>query len=695
MTFETRLTDGSPWPLGATVSGDGVNFAVFSEHALRMSVCLFSPDGKNEIARHDFAERTNHVWHGHISGIVEGQLYGFRAHGLYDPANGFRFNANKLLVDPYARQLQGELAWNDALFGFIPGRPEADIGFDTRDSAPFMPKCVVCKDPVSFDHSNRPKTNLRDTIIYEAHVKGLTATHPNVPSPGTFAALASDPMINHLKSMGITAIELLPVHAFLNDRFLVERNLVNYWGYQTLCFLAPEPRYLNGASILEFRHMVERFHQNDIEVFLDVVYNHTCEGNELGPTLSFRGLDNASYYRLQKNRRYYIDDTGTGNTLNVSHPFVMRLIMDSLRYWVEVMGVDGFRFDLCSVLGRTGNGFDPNAPIFQAIRQDPVLSRVKLIAEPWDIGPGGYQLGAYPPPFLEWNDKFRDTVRRFWRGDQGMVPDLANRLAGSAQQFDHSGRGASSSVNFITAHDGFTLTDMVSYENKHNEANGEKNRDGHHANYSDNMGVEGPTEDGEIIAARARRRRNMMATLLLSQGTPMLLAGDELGNTQNGNNNAYCQDNAIAWIDWEGIDQTFLDFTRKLIGFRKAHPILRQSLFLHSRERLIDGIEDLFWWRADGEEMQHGDWLDPENRFLAAEIRTASGTPRHAALEYALLLVFNAGMECSMKLPPCPNGDDWVCQIDTSNPEAEPRRCTESHWQVPFDAVLAFTQDVS
>jgi glycogen operon protein len=479
-------------------------------------------------------------------------------------------------------------------------------------------------------------------------------------------------MLEHYAKLGITAIELLPVQAFLNDRFLVEKGLKNYWGYQTLGFFAPDPRYLENGDIAEFQRMVARLHSAGIEVILDVVYNHTGEGNEMGPTLSFRGLDNASYYRLLDDRRYYVNDTGCGNTFNTGHPMVLRLVMDSLRYWVEVMHVDGFRFDLGASLGRAPGGFDNRAPFFQAIRQDPVLNRVKLIAEPWDIGPGGYQLGGFPAPFLEWNDRFRDGVRRFWREEPGRAPDLAGRLMGSAQQFDHSGRAASSSVNLLTAHDGFTLMDVVSYNSKHNLANGEDGRDGHDANYSDNLGQEGPTEDPAIRAARALRRRNMMATLMLSQGTPMILAGDEIGHSQQGNNNAYCQDNATSWIDWQAVDHAFFDFTRHLIAFRKAHPILRQKLFLHSRERAIDRIEDLFWRRADGEPMRRDDWDDPNLSLLAVEIRTASGTPEYAAEEYAIFAVFNVGEAVAVNVPEAPTGQRWSLQLDTSRPDLAP-----------------------
>ncbi|MGI1660891.1 glycogen debranching protein GlgX [Palleronia sp. KMU-117] len=679
----STVTAGRPAPLGATPTDGGVNFALFSEHATRVTLCLFDDRGRE--TRIDLPECDGHIWHGHVLGIGPGQLYGYRVHGPYRPEDGHRFNANKLLLDPYARHITGHPRLHDELMGYEVGAVEADLSFDTRDSARHMPKCMV--EDLRMPPAKRPGTPLRETVIYEAHVKGMTRLHPEVREKGTFRGLASEPMLDHLTKLGITAIELLPVQAFLTDKFLVERGLTNYWGYQTVGFFAPDPRYLSRGRIAEFRQMVDRFHGAGIEVILDVVYNHTGEGNELGPTLSFRGIDNASYYRLAPEPRFYVNDTGTGNTLNIAHPMVLRMVMDSLRYWVEVMGVDGFRFDLCATLGRNGHGFDRDGAFFTAIRQDPVLSRVKLIAEPWDIGPGGYQLGAFPPPFLEWNDRYRDGVRRFWRGDPGRAPDLAARITGSATEFDHSGRSATSSVNFLTAHDGMTLEDLVSYDRKHNEANGEEGRDGHAEDFSDNMGAEGPTDDAAIRAARARRKRAMMATLLLSQGTPMILAGDEIGNTQGGNNNAYNQDNATSWIDWSQVDHAFLDFTRRMIAFRQAHPILGQRLFLHARERVTDGVEDLFWWRADGKPMQTRDWDDPAIDFLAAEMRTASGTPHYAAAEYAIFVAFNAGRPRAVRLPAPPEGRVWSHQIDTAEPLMRARRVTAGRLEMAGQSV--------
>ncbi|WP_108814063.1 glycogen debranching protein GlgX [Loktanella sp. Alg231-35] len=663
------IRPGTSSPLGATFDGDGVNFAVYSRHATRVSLCLFDDNGiETQIVI--LPEREGHVWHGYIPGMHPGQQYGFRMHGPYAPEEGHRFNHNKLLIDPYAKKLTGHPVWHDALFGYEADHKDRDLSFDARDSAPYMPRSVVVDPAFTWGSSTPPKTPLDDTIFYEGHVKGLTAGRRDVEFPGTYRGLASEPMLDHLTDLGVTAIELLPVQAFLNDQFLVRKGLSNYWGYMTYGFFAPDPRYMQGSEITEFQQMVARFHSAGIEVILDVVYNHTAEGSEMGPTLAFRGLDNASYYRLADNPRFYQDTTGCGNALDFDNPFVLRLVLDSLRYWVEVMGVDGFRFDLCSTLGRTDGVFDRTGPFFSAIRQDPVLNRTKLIAEPWDLGPDGYQLGAYPAPFAEWNDKFRDDTRQFWRGDKGMVAGIAARLAGSAQFFDHDGRAPNASVNFLTAHDGFTMTDTVSYAEKHNEANGEGNRDGHSENHADNMGVEGPTDDPDINAARARRRRNLMATLLFSQGTPMILAGDEIGNSQQGNNNAYCQDNEIGWLDWANKDTDFLAFTKQAIAFRKAHPILRQRRFLHSQARLVDGAPDLFWRRADGQAMAQKDWDDPDLRTIVAEMRMASGTPEYVEREGALLIVLNAGPEVDITLSAPTPGSHWLRAFDTAQPDA-------------------------
>lgn len=678
---------GRPTPLGATAMQGGVNFAIFSQNATRMVLCLFDENGHE--TQIDLRERDGSIWHGFVAGLKPGQLYGYRAHGPYRPDDGHRFNANKLLLDPYARRLTGPVRWDARQSGFDPASELGDLSFDKRDSASVMPKCIV--DDSRFDAVRRPAIDLRDTVIYETHVKGMTARREDLDAPGSYAAMASDPVLDHLTKLGITAVELLPIHAFADDRYLVERGKPNYWGYQSVGFFAPDPRYSSTGTLAEVRAMVDRFHAAGIEVILDVVYNHTGEGGEFGPTLSFRGLDNASYYVLQTQRRRYADVTGTGNTLNLEHPMVLRMVMDSLRYWSEVMGVDGFRFDLCATLGRTADkGFDRRAPLFDAIRQDPVLARAKLIAEPWDIGPGGYQLGGFPHPFLEWNDRFRDGVRRFWRGDPGRVPDLAARLVGSAQEFDHSGRPATSSVNFIAAHDGFTLRDTVSYARKHNDSNGEDGRDGHSENFSANLGEEGETSTASIVTARLQRMRNMMTTLLLSQGTPMIHGGDELGATKGGNNNTYNQDNESSWLDWDGGDREFFNFTRNLIAFRKAHPILRQRLWLHSRERVVDGVPDLFWRREDGQEMTQTDWDDPERSFLAAELRTASGTPFYAAEEYAIFLVFNRAGPQQVRLPDPREGHVWCRRIDASDPQAPTVRINDVTFPVAANSVVVF-----
>lgn len=687
--FETR--PGRPTPLGATLDPEGVNIAVFSRFATKVMLCLFDEDG-NENQIITLPEREGHVWHGYFPGMKAGQQYGFRMDGPYDPDAGHRFNPYKLLIDPYAKKLTGHPKWNNALFGYKPGHRNKDKSFNKSDSAPYMPRSVVVDPSFDWRGDEKPRYPLESTVIYEAHVKGLTAARPDIPDRGTYLAMASDPILEHLHRLGVTAVELLPVQAFLNEKFLLDRGLTNYWGYMTYGFFAPDPRYMQNADIAEFQEMVRRFHTAGIEVILDVVYNHTAEGTEMGPTLSFRGLDNASYYRLADNPRYYIDDAGCGNTLDFENPFVIRLVMDSLRYWVEVMHVDGFRFDLCTTLGRTARGFERDGPFFRAIGQDPVLNQIKLIAEPWDIGPGGYQLGAYPAPFVEWNDKYRDNVREFWRGDAGKVRKIAERIVGSAPFFDHDGRAATSSLNFLTAHDGFTLQDTVSYNQKHNLANGEDDRDGHSNNRSDNLGVEGPTRDASINAARMRRKRNMMATLMLSQGTPMILAGDELSNSQGGNNNTYCQDNEIGWVNWPEKDHAFFAFCQQAIAFRKMHPLLRQTRFLHSRQRLTDGEPDLFWRRVDGNPMSQDDWNDPNLDTLIAEMRMASGSPEYVKREGALLVVLNRGAAIEVAAPELPDGDAWVRRFDTSQDDAI--RVTPG-MHVAADSVAVFSHETA
>jgi len=659
--------------MGVTYDGEGVNVAVFSDHARCIELCLFEPGRSTESHRLVLPEREGGIWYGYVPGLVPGQLYGLRAHGEHAPRKGHRFNPHKLLIDPYARQLTGHPEWHDALMGYTPGGAGADLSFDSRDSAPYMPRCVIQPPPPPPPRpEERPATPLDRTVIYETHVRGLTKRLPGADAPGTFRALGDPRVIEHLKELGVTAVELLPVHAFLDDRFLVRRGLRNYWGYQTIGFFAPEPRYLARGAIGEVRATVDALHAAGLEVILDVVYNHTGEGNELGPTLSFRGLDNASYYRLpHHDRATYINDTGTGNTLDTEHPMVLRMVMDSLRYWVQAMGVDGFRFDLAATLGRTAHGFDPRAPLLDAIRQDPVLVQTKLIAEPWDIGPGGYQLGAFPPPFAEWNDKFRDDARRFWRGDAGAAPEMAKRLTGSARQFDHSGRRATSSVNFLSAHDGFTLHDLTAYSQRHNAANGEGGHDGHGENHSDNMGHEGPTGDTAILSARAARARAMLASLFLSQGTPMLLGGDEIGRTQGGNNNAYCQDNETSWYDWARADLELMAFVRRLAAFRAAEPALRQGRFLHGEPR-HDGYVDLVWHSASGGPMAPEDWSDPSLCCLCLEIRQAAGLKAAGEEEgRPVFLVFNSGPACTVSLPPG-HGLGWERAIDSAAPEAAP-----------------------
>lgn len=681
------VSAGRPYPLGASYDGEGVNFAVFSAHAEKIELCLFSPDGRKELARVALPERDGDIWHVHVSGLLPGTLYGYRVHGPYAPEQGHRFNPHKLLIDPYARGLEGRLKWSDAVMGYKVGSSRGDLSYDTRDSAFAVPKSVVVDTTFQWGDDRRPMVPLSETVIAEAHVKGQTMLHPQVDKPlrGTFLGLGSDAVIEHFLKLGVSTVELLPVHAFSDERFLVQRGLRNYWGYQTIGFFAPEPRYLTKGALWEFQSMIRRFHSAGLEVILDVVYNHTGEGDEFGPTLSLRGFDNASYYRLTNGGRHYVNDTGTGNTLNLTHPMVLRMVMDSLRYWVETCHVDGFRFDLATVLGREAHGFDPQGSFFDVIRQDPVLSRVKLIAEPWDIGPGGYQLGAYPHPFLEWNDRFRDGVRRFWRGDAGMTADLAARILGSAERFDHHGRAATSSVNFITAHDGFTLEDVVSYTIKRNFANGEENRDGHHDNHSDNMGVEGPSDDPAIRAARDQRKRNLLATLMFSQGVPMLLAGDELGHTQGGNNNAYAQDNETTWIDWAHTDQGLTDFVARLVALRKTNPVLRQRRFLHARPRPSDNLPDVIWRRADGQVPRPEDWHDPAFKCLCVELRMAAeGVDTGYDVLYA---VFNAGGETVLRLPE--TVPDWVQILDTSRPEMR-EEAVGTGTRVPAGAVLLF-----
>ena len=609
-----RVWPGLPYPLGATWDGSGTNFALFSAHAEKVELCLFDRTGKREIERVPLPEYTQEIWHGYLPDVRAGQLYGYRVYGPYDPDNGHRFNHHKLLLDPYAKSLRGELEWHDALFGYIVGDEQEDLSFDKRDSAPYMPRCQVIDPAFTWGVKPPPNRHWHETIVYEMHVRGFTMRHPEVPDTirGTFGGLSTPGLISYLKDLGITAVELMPVHAFLHDRHLIEQGLRNYWGYNSIAFFAPHPEYLGSGGIDEFKTWVQLLHDASIEVILDVVYNHTAEGNHLGPTLSLRGIDNQSYYYLLDDEaRYYNDFTGTGNALELRHPDVLRMVTDSLRYWVEEMKVDGFRFDLATTLARVNGEFDQHASFLDAVAQDPLLSAVKLIAEPWDSGEAGYQLGRFPPGWAEWNDRYRDTVRRFWKVDSGQLPELASRLSGSSDIYDQRGRRPWASVNFVTAHDGFTLQDLVSYNDKHNEANQEDNRDGHDHNHSWNGGVEGPADDPGIVLLRERQKRNLLATLLLSQGLPMLLAGDEFGHTQRGNNNAYCQDNETSWLDWAGIDESgkaLTAFTRALIRLRREHIVFHRHRFFHGKA--IPGAEtrDIVWFRPDGGEMAAEDW---------------------------------------------------------------------------------------
>ena len=667
MASDYRIEPGSGARLGATWDGGGTNFALFSANATKVELCLFNDTGRREIARIPLPEYTHQVWHGYFPEVRPGQLYGYRVHGPYAPEAGHRFNPNKLLLDPYARANFGSIRWHDSVFGYRVGHRREDLSFDRRDSAPSMPKCVVTPDAATWGADRRPHTPWEKTIIYEAHVGGLTASAPHLDEPyrGTFEGLAEPRTIQHLKNLGVTAIELLPIHDFYDDRHLVEKGLVNWWGYNSTGFFAPATRYLVQPGALdEFRVMVRRLHDAGIEVILDVVYNHTAEGNQMGPTLSFKGIDNASYYILGDDPRYYFDTTGTGNSLNLDNRRVLQFVMDSLRYWVEDCHIDGFRFDLASTLGRRRDQFDQDAAFFDAVMQDPVLSQAKMIAEPWDTGSGGYQVGNFPPGWAEWNDTYRDTVRAFWKGDAGKTPELADRLLGSASKFEHDGRRPWSSVNFVTAHDGFTLMDLVSYNDKHNEANGEDNRDGHSHNISWNHGAEGPTDDPDIIALRDRQRRNLMATLLLSQGVPMILMGDEQGRSQGGNNNAYCQGGEMNWFDW-GSDDPFCEFTAGLIEVRQSRPLLTSTRFLHGEGDNPEG-RCVGWLRARGGNMEDSDWHDPERRVLGLYL---DGTD-----DRALLIAMNAS----------PDGRDfalpegrWNRLIDTEAALADPAGAQE------------------
>jgi isoamylase len=675
MASAMRLKEGRPYPLGAGYDGNGVNFALFSAHAESVELCLFDAD-ERETGRVPLPEQSDGVWFGNLPGAQPGQLYGYRVHGPYDPAGGHRFNANKLLLDPYACALTRPLAYDPLHCGYDPASPKLDLSFDTRDSAPAVPKCRVVAPFADKTGERALRIPRSHSVLYELHLRGFTMRHPGVDETlrGTAAGLAHPKVLTYLRELGITAVELLPIHPFATTRLQARNGLREYWGYNPVNFFAVEPRYLGSGSREEFRRMVHAFHEVGIEVILDVVFNHTGEGDALGPTLSFRGIDNASYYVLGSDKRRYADMTGCGNTLNLSHPRVMQMTMDSLRYWVEEMHVDGFRFDLAVSLARVGSAFDPEAAIFSCILQDPVLVKTKLIAEPWDLGPGGYRLGGFPPRWSEWNDRFRNDVRRFWRGD-ARLGDLASRLAGSSDVFKHERRQPTAGVNFITAHDGFTLEDLVSYNSKHNEANQEANRDGSGENFSWNCGIEGPTANPKIVALRARQKRNLLATMFLSLGIPMLMAGDEFGRTQKGNNNAYCQDNELGWIDWTRLEENrdLLAFVRRLIALRSRHPVFRRSAFFLGDRSDGSEVKDIVWLAPEGREMTDADWNRPSRclgvRYAAtAEMDLETYTRRLDP--HSFLLLMNAGGDkINFVLPGVPFDKNWHWLIDTTAPD--------------------------
>jgi glycogen operon protein len=678
-----RVWPGRPYPLGTTWDGAGVNFALFTEHAHKIELCLFDgPEATKETERVVLPEQTDQVWHCYLPDVRPGQLYGYRVHGPYDPEKGQRFNPNKVLLDPYAKAIGRPLVWGDELFGYKIGDPAGDLSFDDRDSAAKAPLAAVIDTAFTWGDDRPPRIPWHQTLIYELHVKGFTQRHPEVPEKlrGTYAGVACEPVVTHLLSLGVTAVELMPVHHYVNDRHLLERKLSNYWGYNTLGFFAPEPRYASTQGsrdvVDEFKMMVRALHAAGIEVILDVVYNHTGEGNQLGPTLSFRGVDNASYYRLSpEHARYYMDFTGCGNTPNMQHPRLLQLVMDSLRYWVTEMRVDGFRFDLASTLARELFEVNKLGAFFDIIHQDPILSQVKLIAEPWDVGPGGYQVGNFPVLWTEWNGKYRDSVRRFWKGDGGLVCEFATRLSGSSDLYQQTGRAPYASINFITCHDGFTLNDLVNYNEKHNEANGEGNKDGANDNNTWNCGAEGPTEDKNILDLRRRQKRNLMATLLLSQGVPMLCGGDELGHTQNGNNNAYCQDNEISWLNWELAEQQkeFLDFVQRVAKLRANHPVFRRRKFFHGRDVRGSDIKDISWINPGGVEMTDEDWNAGFSRCLGVRLAgdligdvDERGEP---IVGDTLLMLLNAHHEpIPFTLPKMKVDQHWELLLDTSAP---------------------------
>lgn len=663
-----------------------MNFALYADNATSVELCLFSTTADEvESFKIKLVERTHHVWHAYFPDLRPGQLYGYRVHGTYDPQNGHRFNPSKLLIDPYAKAIAGTIDWSDALFGYEVGNPEEDLSYNETDSAAFIPKCVVVDQGFNWGNDRAPKIPYHQSIIYETHVKGFTQLHPEIPEEirGTYAALAHPVTIKYLKTLGITAVELMPVHHFVADRHLKERGLTNYWGYNTIGFFAPDVRYASsgmlGEQVIEFKNMVKELHKANIEVILDVVYNHTAEGNHLGPTLSFKGIDNAAYYRLTEDKRFYMDYTGTGNTLNANLPNVLRLMMDSLRYWIQEMHVDGFRFDLASTLARELHEVNRLSAFFDIIHQDPVISQVKLIAEPWDVGEGGYQVGKFPQDWAEWNGKYRDCIRDYWRGADSVLGEFAARFTGSPDLYESDYRRPTASINFITAHDGFTLEDLVSYNEKHNEANGEDNMDGESHNRSWNCGAEGPTDDPLILDLRKRQKRNLITTLFLSQGVPMLVAGDELGRTQRGNNNAYCQDNEISWLNWDEADQEFIEFTRNIIKLRKDHPTFCRRRWFQGQPIKGVGLEDIAWFLPDGSEMSEEHW---NNNFAKSLAIYLNGRGLHAVgpkgeniMDDSFYLIFNAHHEpLDFMLPAAKYGKTWDLVLDTSKHAIEPQQ---------------------
>jgi glycogen operon protein len=691
---------GRPYPLGATADEEGTNFAVYARHAERVELCLFDPaEPAREVRRAELREKSGHVWHAYFPGVRPGTLYGFRAHGPYEPEAGLRFNPAKLLVDPYARAIAGQVDFGGPVFGYTPGAPEQDLARDDRDSAAAMAKSVVVGNHFDWGGDRRPETPLHRSVIYEVHVKGFTMRHPEVPPElrGTYAGFASPPAVEHLVKLGVTAVELLPVQEFVDDPFLRTRGLTNYWGYSTLAYFAPEQRYARGnrgQQVTEFREMVKALHAAGIEVILDVVYNHTAEGNHLGPTLSLKGLENTSYYRLvPETPRFYWDTTGCGNSLDTTEPWTLKLVLDSLRYWVEEMHVDGFRFDLAVTLARDPELYDECSRFLTAVHQDPVLEKVKLIGEPWDLGPDGYKVGAFPVRWSEWNGRFRDVVRRFWKGDEGQQHDMGYRLTGSADLYEAAGRKIFASVNFVTAHDGFTLRDLVTYDRKHNEANGEENRDGTDDNHSWNCGVEGETDDGVVNARRDRQMRNILATLLVSQGVPMITAGDEMGKTQGGNNNAYCQDNEISWLDWSLDDhrRALLGFTRRLIRLRLSQPVLQRRRFFRGGSLWDSSLKDLAWFRPDGAEMQEADWKEPSARsvgFLLGGDAIATPDERgERIVGDTLLVLMNAWHEpVTYVLPDVDWGQEWEILVDTAGATDSKRDLIAARGSIPVEA---------